>query len=54
MEAQAKLTEEIDLLKIIKQLRVAKFVSESYLTPWQILMVQFFSEYKLALKEEAH
>ena len=47
-DAKNKLYEEIDILEIIKKLRVNKFVSEIVLKPRQRDLVNFFEEYKLS------
>ena len=46
-DARNKLFEEIDILEIIKKLRVNKFTSEVFLKPRQRDLVNFFDEYKL-------
>ena len=46
-DARSKLFEEIDILEIIKKLRVNKFTSEVFLKPRQRDLVNFFDEYKL-------
>ena len=45
--ARRKLFSEIDILEIIKKLRVATFASEMALKPRQRWLVSFFHEYKL-------
>ena len=45
--AKKKLFSEIDILEIIKKLRVAYFASELALKPRQRWLVSFFHEYKL-------
>ena len=47
-DARSKLYEEIDILEIIKKLRVNKFTSEVVLKPRQRDLVNFFEEYKLS------
>ena len=47
-DARSKLYEEIDILEIIKKLRVNKFTSEIVLKPGQRDLVNFFEEYKLS------
>ena len=46
-EAKEKLYCEIDLLEIVKQMRVSMFASDIVLKPQQRLLVSFFDEYKL-------
>lgn len=41
---------EIDLLHIIKQLRVANFTYSQYLKPHQIKMIRWFDQYKVVIK----
>ena len=45
--AKEKLYCEIDLLEIVKQMRVSMFASDIVLKPQQRLLVSFFDEYKL-------
>ena len=44
---QYLLTEEIDLLEIVKKLRVHQFASQQTLKPYQRDLVNFFQDYKL-------
>ena len=46
-EARQKLVEELDILEIIKKLRVFQFASNLTLQPHQKDLVNFFQEYKL-------
>lgn len=46
-DAKQKLNEEIDILEIVKKLRVSKFSSEVHLKPRQRNLVGFFNEYML-------
>ena len=50
--AKKKLFSEIDILEIIKKLRVAYFASELALKPRQRWLVSFFHEYKLESASE--
>ena len=50
--AKKKLYSEIDILEIIKKLRVAYFASELALKPRQRWLVSFFHEYKLVSASE--
>ena len=50
-DAQEKLKLEIDILDIVKRLRVHQFASEVVLKPRQRDLVNFFDDYKL--KDEA-
>ena len=51
-EAKLKLNAEIDVLEILKKLRVHQFAAEVTLKPWQRNLVNFFSQYTLATPEE--
>lgn len=53
-DALMKLNQEIDILEIVKKLRVAYFASEIALKPRQRKLVGFFDEYKLKTPEEKH
>ena len=46
-DAKAKLNVEIDILDIVKRLRVHQFASEVILKPRQRELVNFFDDYKL-------
>ena len=46
-DAKQKLYEEIDLLEIVKKLRVNQFASDVVLKPRQRDLVNFFQDYKL-------
>ena len=48
-KAQNKLHEEMDLLHILKQLRVAAFTSQAFLKPHQSMLVKWFDQYKLKI-----
>ena len=50
--AKSKLSEEIDLLEIVKKLRVHQFASHVTLRPHQRDLVNFFQEYKLSGPKE--
>ena len=45
--AESKLAEELDILEIIKKLRVHQFASQVTLKPHQRDLVNFFQEYKI-------
>ena len=49
-KARKKLYAEIDLLQIIKQLRIVTFASEILLKPHQMRMVKYFDEYKIKIR----
>jgi len=51
MKARNKLHQEIDLLHIIKQLRVSTFNAQCSLLPHQIMLVKWFEQYKIKLNE---
>ena len=51
-DAKQKLYEEIDLLEIVKKLRVNQFASDVVLKPRQRDLVNFFQDYKLAGDKE--
>lgn len=42
----------MDLIKLIKQLRVAAFMSEVYLKPYQSMMVEWLAKYRLSADSE--
>ena len=44
--ARSKLNEELDILEIVKKLRVSQFTSQITLKPHQRDLVNFFQEYK--------
>lgn len=46
-KARFRLNAEIDLLQIIKQLRVSSFAAETVLRPHQRKLVRFFDHYNL-------
>jgi hypothetical protein len=41
----------MDLIKLIKQLRVAALMSEAYLKPHQTMMVDWLAKYRLSVDE---
>ena len=41
----------MDLIKLIKQLRVADLMSEAYLKPHQTMMVEWLAKYRLSADE---
>ena len=47
-----KLNEEIDILEIVKKLRVASFASEVALKPRQRRLIGFFDDFKLKTPDE--
>ena len=49
-DAKKKLNDEIDLLEIVKKLRVNSFCSEIVLKPHQRDLVNFFTDYKISAK----
>ena len=51
-DAKAKLNREIDILEIVKKLRVSYFASEIALKPRQRHLVGFFDDYKLKTPDE--
>ena len=51
MKGQYKLHNEIDILKIIKQLRVAALTSQALLKPHQAMLVQWFDKYKVSITQ---
>jgi len=51
-QASKKLTNEIDLLKIIKKLRDSTFMAQIYLKPHQQMLIKFFDEYKIKIEQE--
>ena len=44
--------EEMDLIKLINQLRVAALMSEAYLKPHQTMMVEWLAKYRLSADAE--
>ena len=46
-DAENKLSKELDVLEVIKQLRISKFMSEIVLEKRQKALVKFFREYTL-------
>ena len=46
-DAKKKLSEEIDILEIVKKLRVHQFASQIILKPHQLDLVNFFRDYKI-------
>ena len=46
-DGKSKLSEELDLLEIIKKLRVHQFASQQTLKPYQRDLVNFFQDYKI-------
>lgn len=42
----------MDLLKLIKQLRVAALMSQVYLKPYQTMMVDWLGKYRLNLDDD--
>mmetsp|Transcript_44486 Transcript_44486/g.59019 ORF Transcript_44486/g.59019 Transcript_44486/m.59019 type:complete len:179 (-) Transcript_44486:352-888(-) len=51
-DARSKLNQEIDILELVKKLRVAYFASEIALKPRQRKLVGFFDDFKLKTPEE--
>lgn len=51
-EAKKKLYTEIDLLEIVKQMRINMFASDIVLKPRQRYLVNFFEEYKLKVDKK--
>ena len=51
MKGQYKLHNEIDILSIIKQLRVAALTSQALLKPHQAMLVKWFDKYKVSLTQ---
>lgn len=51
-DAKSKLNREIDILEIVKKLRVSYFASEIALKPRQRKLVGFFDDFKLKTPEE--
>ena len=51
-DAKQKLYDEIDLLEIVKKLRVNQFASDVVLKPRQRDLVNFFQDYKLDGEKE--
>jgi hypothetical protein len=47
---QAKFREEIDLVSIVQQLRVSRFVNSLILKPYQQQLVRHFKQYSLDQK----
>lgn len=52
IKGRAKLHAEIDLLQIIKQLRVNSFVSSTILKPHQDMLIKWFDQFKIKVKPE--
>lgn len=52
LKGRHKLHSEIDLLQIIKQLRVASFTCNQYLKPHQLKLIRWFDQYKVVVKPE--
>ena len=48
-KGRKKLYDEIDLLKIIKQLRVNSFTNDLLLKPYQKDLVRWFEQYMISL-----
>jgi hypothetical protein len=48
------LHQEINLLRIIKQLRVTTFNAQATLKPHQIMLVKWFLQFKIKLNEAVH
>ena len=46
-EARKKLDEELDILEIVKKLRVHQFATQMYLKPHQRELINFFQDYKV-------
>ena len=51
-DAKIKLNQEIDILEIVKKLRVSYFSSEIALKPRQRKLVGFFDDFKLKTPDE--
>ena len=51
-KARTRLYGELDILKIIQQLRVSKFMAEQTLSPEQTYLVNYHSEYMLFRKDD--
>jgi hypothetical protein len=51
-KGKKQLYSEMDLVKLIKQLRVAALMSQVYLKPYQTLLVDWLAEYRLDSAEE--
>ena len=51
-DAKAKLNQEIDILELVKKLRVAYFASEIALKPRQRKLIGFFDDFKLKTPDE--
>jgi len=49
-----KLYEEIDILRIVKELRIAKLAARTLMTPEQEMIIKWFDEYKLETDESDH
>ena len=50
--ARKKLNEELDVLEIVKKLRVHQFATQMFLKPHQRELVNFFQDYKAQDPEE--
>ncbi len=51
-KGKKQLYEEMDVIKLINQLRVAALMSEAYLKPHQTMMVEWLAKYRLSADEE--
>ena len=51
-KGRKKLYAELDLIRLIKQLRVAAFMSQVYLKPYQNLTVDWLADYRLSTDED--
>lgn len=47
MEANEKLKTELDVLGLLKELRISRFLSQIELQPHQLMLIKFFDEYTL-------
>ena len=52
-DAKSKLSEEMDILEIVKKLRVHQFAASITLKPHQRDLINFFQEYKIYNPNEA-
>ena len=50
MNGRSKLMKELDILNIIRDLRVFRFLSGLWLTPYQQQLVHYFKQYSLETK----
>lgn len=48
--AKSKLAQELDILNIVRDLRVSRFLTNLWLTPYQQQMVDYFKQYSLENK----